>query len=191
MSCVQASAPKGLDVIFDLVGGEPFREALKAARWGAHILFIGFASGDVPKVRLPESHSRGKVCSLRGSDTKCALDGLRTMCTLRAVPCQLPGARDLAGTHVAARSVPWLRLRQHPEGEPDLLHEAVVAPGRGQASEPPGLCVSCAVPTPALGLSAQYGYSAAPLLPWSHALRSAQLQYRCSTLEVPRLLALW
>ena len=40
-----------MDVVFDLVGGEPFREALKAARWGAQILFIGFASGDIPKVR--------------------------------------------------------------------------------------------------------------------------------------------
>ena len=43
--------PKGVDVVFDLVGGEPFREALKVARWAAQILFIGFATGDIPKVR--------------------------------------------------------------------------------------------------------------------------------------------
>ncbi len=35
----------GVDVIFDPVGGSLLMESLKAARWGAHILIIGFASG--------------------------------------------------------------------------------------------------------------------------------------------------
>ena len=36
---------KGVDVVVHLVGGEPFGQALKFkfARWGAQILFIGFA----------------------------------------------------------------------------------------------------------------------------------------------------
>ena len=37
--------PAGVDVIFDPVGGSLLMESLKAARWGAHILIIGFASG--------------------------------------------------------------------------------------------------------------------------------------------------
>ena len=49
---LQECAPKGIDVVMDMVGGEPFREALKVAKWGAHILFIGFATGDIPKASL-------------------------------------------------------------------------------------------------------------------------------------------
>ena len=38
-------------MLFDPVGGTPFTEALKCVKWGAQILFIGFASGTIPKVR--------------------------------------------------------------------------------------------------------------------------------------------
>ena len=38
-------------MLFDPVGGTPFAEALKCVKWGAQILFIGFASGTIPKVR--------------------------------------------------------------------------------------------------------------------------------------------
>ena len=48
---LQAAAPQGIDVLFDPVGGTPFAEALKCVKWGAQILFIGFASGTIPKVR--------------------------------------------------------------------------------------------------------------------------------------------
>ena len=48
----QAAAPKGVDVVLDPVGGTQFSEALKTVKWGAHILFIGFASGQIPKVGL-------------------------------------------------------------------------------------------------------------------------------------------
>jgi NADPH:quinone reductase-like Zn-dependent oxidoreductase len=40
----------GVDVVLDTVGGAGFEQALKSVRWGAHVLIIGFASGDVPKV---------------------------------------------------------------------------------------------------------------------------------------------
>jgi NADPH:quinone reductase-like Zn-dependent oxidoreductase len=46
----QKAAPKGVDVLYDPVGGEPFQEALKTVNWGAQILIIGFASGTIPKV---------------------------------------------------------------------------------------------------------------------------------------------
>ena len=52
-SCVvQLVAPKGVDVVYDPVGGKSFEEALKVVKWGAQILIIGFASGGIPKVRL-------------------------------------------------------------------------------------------------------------------------------------------
>lgn len=36
--------------MLDTVGGAGFEQALRAVRWGAHVLVIGFASGDVPKL---------------------------------------------------------------------------------------------------------------------------------------------
>ncbi|BDA44288.1 Quinone oxidoreductase-like protein 2 [Coccomyxa sp. Obi] len=47
---IKKEAPKGIDVIYDPVGGTSFQEALKVAKWGAQILIIGFASGSIPKV---------------------------------------------------------------------------------------------------------------------------------------------
>ena len=48
---LQKVAPKGVDVVYDPVGGKSFEEALKVVKWGAQILIIGFASGGIPKVR--------------------------------------------------------------------------------------------------------------------------------------------
>lgn len=51
LSCsLQKEAPKGIDVVYDPVGGSAFQEALKVVNWGAQILIIGFASGSIPKV---------------------------------------------------------------------------------------------------------------------------------------------
>jgi NADPH:quinone reductase len=47
---VQEAVPDGVDVVLDTVGGAQLQEALKAVKWGAQVLFIGFASGDIPKV---------------------------------------------------------------------------------------------------------------------------------------------
>ncbi len=44
----------GVDVLYDAVGGDAFRSALKAANREARLLVIGFASGDAPKV--PANH---------------------------------------------------------------------------------------------------------------------------------------
>lgn len=49
-SSIKAAAPKGVDVVVDLVGGQHFEDSLKCVRWGAHVLIIGFASGHIPKV---------------------------------------------------------------------------------------------------------------------------------------------
>ncbi|XP_058786645.1 uncharacterized protein LOC131661207 [Vicia villosa] len=41
---------KGVDVLYDPVGGKLTKESLKVLKWGAHILIIGFASGEVPVI---------------------------------------------------------------------------------------------------------------------------------------------
>ena len=40
----------GADVVFDPVGGEQFKAAMRAANPEARLLAIGFASGDVPQI---------------------------------------------------------------------------------------------------------------------------------------------
>eukprot|EP00775_Hariotina_reticulata_P012009 gene12009-12153_t len=47
---IAAAAPKGVQVVFDPVGGAALFEALKCMAWGAQYLVIGFAAGDIPKV---------------------------------------------------------------------------------------------------------------------------------------------
>ena len=40
----------GADVVYDPVGGEMWREALRSANFGARLIPIGFASGEVPQI---------------------------------------------------------------------------------------------------------------------------------------------
>ncbi|GJP45293.1 hypothetical protein CLOM_g4697 [Closterium sp. NIES-68] len=42
--------PGGVDVLFDAVGGEQFKQGLRVMRWGGHVLIIGFASGAIPSI---------------------------------------------------------------------------------------------------------------------------------------------
>lgn len=41
---------KGVDVVFDPVGGEAFKQSVRCIGWEGRILVIGFASGDIPQV---------------------------------------------------------------------------------------------------------------------------------------------
>lgn len=41
---------KGVDVLYDPVGGKLTKECMKLLNWGAHILVIGFASGEIPVI---------------------------------------------------------------------------------------------------------------------------------------------
>jgi D-arabinose 1-dehydrogenase-like Zn-dependent alcohol dehydrogenase len=41
---------KGVDVLYDPVGGKLFKDSMKLLKWGAHILIIGFASGEIPTI---------------------------------------------------------------------------------------------------------------------------------------------
>lgn len=43
---------KGVDVVYDPVGGEYSEPALRALGWGGRFLVIGFASGEIPKIPL-------------------------------------------------------------------------------------------------------------------------------------------
>jgi len=57
-------AEGGADVIFDAVGGDQFRAALRATRPEGRILLIGFASGTVPEI--PANHLLVKNVSVMG-----------------------------------------------------------------------------------------------------------------------------
>ncbi|MFK7754963.1 MAG: NADPH:quinone oxidoreductase family protein [Sedimentitalea sp.] len=54
----------GVDVVYDAVGGAPFKAAFRAARPEGRLLTIGFASGDVPQV--PANHLLVKNLSVIG-----------------------------------------------------------------------------------------------------------------------------
>lgn len=41
---------KGVDVLYDPVGGKLAQETMKLLNWGANILVIGFASGEIPVI---------------------------------------------------------------------------------------------------------------------------------------------
>jgi len=43
---------KGVDVVYDCVGGDSSEAALRATAWQGRFLVVGFASGDIPKVPL-------------------------------------------------------------------------------------------------------------------------------------------
>lgn len=48
----ELTAGKGVDVVFDPVGGGYSEEALRITAWGGRHLVIGFAAGDIPKLPL-------------------------------------------------------------------------------------------------------------------------------------------
>jgi NADPH:quinone reductase len=48
----ELAGAKGLDVVFDPVGGPLSEAALRSLGWGGRFLVIGFAAGDIPKVPL-------------------------------------------------------------------------------------------------------------------------------------------
>ena len=44
----------GVDIVFDSVGGDFTRPAMRTLRWGGRLLILGFAAGGIP--RLPANH---------------------------------------------------------------------------------------------------------------------------------------
>ncbi|HTQ12717.1 MAG TPA: NADPH:quinone oxidoreductase family protein [Rhizomicrobium sp.] len=49
---------KGVDVIFDPVGGDAFEAAISSAAIGGRVVCAGFASGRVPRINVPSFFSR-------------------------------------------------------------------------------------------------------------------------------------
>jgi NADPH2:quinone reductase len=48
----EASDGRGVDVVYDPVGGEVTEQALRSLNWGGRLLVIGFAAGDIPRIPL-------------------------------------------------------------------------------------------------------------------------------------------
>ena len=51
-TALELTGGKGVEVVYDPVGGDVFVQSLRAARYGARILIIGFASGAIPSVPI-------------------------------------------------------------------------------------------------------------------------------------------
>ncbi len=60
----QATNGKGVDVVYDPVGGAYSEAALRALAWKGRLLVIGFAAGDIP--RIPLNLTLLKGCDIRG-----------------------------------------------------------------------------------------------------------------------------
>jgi len=63
---------KGVDVVYDPVGGELSEQALRATAWEGRFLVVGFAAGEIPKIPLNLVMLKG--CDLRGVFWGAALD---------------------------------------------------------------------------------------------------------------------
>jgi len=61
---IKELAPKGVDVVYDPVGGDLFDTALRCLGWGGRIVTIGFASGRIPQV--PTNILLVKNCAVLG-----------------------------------------------------------------------------------------------------------------------------
>jgi NADPH2:quinone reductase len=48
----ELAGEKGVDVVYDPVGGVYTEPALRATGWGGRYLVVGFASGEIPKIPL-------------------------------------------------------------------------------------------------------------------------------------------
>jgi NADPH:quinone reductase len=60
----QLTAPKGVDVLYDVVGGDAAEPSLRAMAWEGRYLVLGFASGTIP--RIPLNLVLLKGCSIVG-----------------------------------------------------------------------------------------------------------------------------
>jgi len=60
----ELTAPKGVDVLYDIVGGDHAEPSLRAMAWEGRYLVLGFASGTIPCIPLNLVLLKG--CSLVG-----------------------------------------------------------------------------------------------------------------------------
>lgn len=48
----EATEGKGVDVVYDPVGGETTEQVLRSTNWNGRLLVVGFAAGDIPSIPL-------------------------------------------------------------------------------------------------------------------------------------------
>jgi len=60
----QLTKDRGVDVVYDAVGGNYAESALRSLRWNGRYLVVGFASGEIPKIALNLPLLKG--CSIVG-----------------------------------------------------------------------------------------------------------------------------
>jgi NADPH2:quinone reductase len=60
----KASDGKGIDIVFDPVGGAYAEQAIRALAWEGRFIVIGFAGGEIPKI--PLNLALLKSCDIRG-----------------------------------------------------------------------------------------------------------------------------
>src|SRR5690242_5574776 len=60
----EITAGKGVDVVYDAVGGPYTEPALRSTAWRGRVLVVGFAAGDIPKIPLNLTLLKG--CSIVG-----------------------------------------------------------------------------------------------------------------------------
>jgi NADPH:quinone reductase len=55
----ETTGGRGVDVVFDTVGGADVREPLRCLAWNGRYLVIGFASGEVPVIKASQTINKG------------------------------------------------------------------------------------------------------------------------------------
>jgi NADPH2:quinone reductase len=55
----EATGGRGVDLVFDTVGGAELREQMRCLAWNGRYLVIGFAGGDIPMVKVNQTILKG------------------------------------------------------------------------------------------------------------------------------------
>lgn len=116
----EVSAGRGIDVVYDAVGGPHAEVALRATSWGGRHLVVGFASGEIPRIPLnlallAERTILGVFCGQWTQRNRRDADAMY---------------EEIAGWIASGRLAPSiggrLRLEEIPRGLEDLLARRVV-----------------------------------------------------------------
>jgi NADPH:quinone reductase len=110
----QAGGARGIDVVFDPVGGRYSEPALRSLAWEGRHLVVGFAAGEIPK--LPLNLVLLKGCAVLGvfwgqwvrdarDDYKVALDELARWCVEGKLSCHIQEVLPLAETPRALKAL--------------------------------------------------------------------------------------
>lgn len=128
---------KGVDVVYDPVGGKQFKDALRVVKWGAQIVIIGFASGEIPTI--PANIVMVKNVTVHGlywgshmqHDPKVLLDSMKELMGWfrdGSIKVQVSHKYSLEEGHKAFAAL----IRREARGK------VLVLPGSGEASKSSG-----------------------------------------------------